>query len=643
MTEQQKPLEEQREERQRELDMLTEILQVAGGAQQLDTVLNQLADCARDLLQAGTVAIPILSSEHTRYRYRAVAGGQTQQLLDQECPVSEGLCGWVMRNQRPWWRGTLDSLDEHERRQWEQEAGSLLVPLAGKQRSIGAIICLNRLDGREYDQADLDRLLMFAGYASILIENAFTFEELRTAKNTAEAYRIRLEKLNAKLIQANNELQFLAVHDALTGLPNRALIVDRLDFGMINAARNDQQLALIMIDFNNFRELNDSLGRGAGDDILLSIGERFVKIFDDSSTVGRLGGDEFAMVLPDAGVNRALEIAQRVAEALQQPLDYAGQEIMLKASMGISIYPEHGETVSDLLKCADEAMYIAKRNQDAVCVYNTQNNPYNSTHHELAHDLHNAIKRKEITLNFQPKIDLRTGKLIGAEALARWSHPVHGEVPPAEFVPILEQNELIAEFTLQVLDLAVCYCKQCERVGYEIGVAVNLSPHNLRDERLPDQVEDILAEYELDSSRLTLEIAETMVMDDYLQSMEILEELSDLGITLAIDDFGTGDFSPSDLRRLPIQQLKIDQSLVSDMLTEQNDDADTIQTIIEMAHGLDFEVLAEGVETEEVLDALGKVGCDLVQGFLISQPLPQEEFFLFLKNCDWIVPSADAA
>lgn len=642
MPEQLKSVEEQLRERKRELDMMTAIMQVVGGANSLDAVLNQLTETACTLLHAETVAIPILSPDQAHYIYRAVVGSQAEQLPETELPISEGLCGWVMRNQRPWWSGTLDSLDEDERTQWEHESGSLIVPLAGKQRSIGAIVCRNKLDEEEFGQADLDLLVMFAGHAGIAIENALAFEALRMSKNTADAHRMRLEKLNAKLIQANNELQFLTVHDALTGLPNRALIVDRIGYGIHNAARNDQQLALIMIDFNDFEEVNDTLGRGAGDDLLLTVGERFVKLFNDNSTVGRLGGDEFALVLPDTGLNRALEVAQRVTEVLQQPVDYAGQEIKLRASMGISVYPEHGDNASELMKCADEAMFIAKRNQDTVCVYNAQNNPYNDVHLELTRDLHSAIKRREITLNFQPKIDLRTGKLVGAEALARWTHPLHGEVPPAQFVPILEQNGLIAEFALQVLDMAVCYCKQCERAGYEISVAVNLSTHNLSDEQLPDQVEDVLAEYELDSHRLTLEIAETMVLDDYLQSIEILEELSDMGIELAIDDFGTGDFSPSDLKRLPIKQLKIDCSLVSDMLTER-DDADTIQSIIEMAHGLGFETLAEGVETEAVLATLGEMGCDLVQGFLISRPLPKEEFFLFLKNCDWIVASADAA
>ncbi len=643
MPEQQKPVEEQLRQRERELDMLKEITRLVNGGQNLDDVFSQVTETARALLNAETASIPILSSDHSHYIYRAAAGKDAQELLDAELPVSVGLCGWVLRNQRPWWRGSLDLLDDDERNRWEKEAGSIiLVPLVGKQRFLGGIACINKLGGDEFDQDDLDLLLMFAGYVSIAIENAMAFEELRTARNTAEAYRVRLEKLNGKLLQANSELQFLAVHDALTGLPNRALIIDRIEQGILNMGRHDRQLSLIMIDLDNFKELNDTLGHGAGDELLILLGKRFVALLSDGYTVGRLGGDEFAVVLPDAGLDQALEVAETLLEALHQPMEVDGQVVALDASMGISIFPDHGEKPSDLMKCSDVAMYVAKRNRDPVSVYNSQNNPYNQAHLELTRDLRTAIKRREISLNFQPKIDLSRGTLVGAEALARWTHPVHGEVPPAQFVPILEQTGLIAEFTLQVLDMAACYCKQCERAGYEISVAVNLSVHNLRDESLPDQVEDILAEYELESRRLTLEITESAVMDDFMRSIEVLGELSDMGIELSIDDFGTGYSSLGYLKRMPVQQLKIDRSFVSDMITDR-DDAVIVRSTIDLAHNLGLETVAEGVETEEVLAVLGEMGCDQAQGFLISRPLPQEEFFLFLKNCEWIVESADAA
>ena len=643
MSEQSTTVEEQLLRRERELNMLKEITRLISSGQTLKEVFAHVTDIARELLKAETAAIPLLTKDQSHYVYRSASGQNADELLDAELPISVGLCGWVLRNQRPWWRGSLDLLDEEERNHWEKDAGSIiLVPLVGKQRFLGGIACINKCDGTDFDEDDIDLLSMFASHISIAIENAMAFEELRTARNSAEAYRVRLEKLNSKLMQANSELQFLAVHDPLTGLPNRALITDRLEQGILRSHREEQQLALIMIDLDNFKDINDTLGHGTGDELLSLLGERLVELQGEDFTVGRLGGDEFAVVLPDAGLDRAMAIAETLNKLLQEPVEIDERVINLEASMGVALYPDHGAKPTDLMKCADVAMYVAKRNRAAVSVYNSKNNPYNQKHIELTRDLRAAIKRKEIGLYFQPKIDLRSGTLIGAEALARWSHPSHGEVSPAQFVPILEQTGLIAEFTLQVLDKAVCYCKQCERAGYEISVAVNLSVHNLRDESLPDQVDDILMKHNLDSKRLTLEITESAVMEDYRKSIEVLGELSDMGIELSVDDFGTGYSSLGYLKRMPVQQLKIDRTFVCDMITDR-DDAIIVRSTVDLAHNLGLKTVAEGVETEEVLAVLGEMGCDQAQGYLISRPLPQEEFFLFLRNCEWIVPEADAA
>ncbi len=643
MPEQQKTLEEQLRQRQCELDMLKEITHVISGGHSLKEVFKHVTDAARELLNAESATMPIITPDQEHYAYRAASGKYAEEVLDCELPVTIGLCGWVLRNQRPWWHGTLDLLNDDERNQWEKEAGTvLLVPLVGKQRFLGGISCINKLNGDSFDRDDLDLLMMFASHVSIAIENAMAFDELREARNSAEAYRMRLEKLNGKLMQANNELQFLAVHDPLTGLPNRALIVDRLEQGIRAAKHADRQLALIMMDLDNFKSVNDTLGHGAGDQMLVALGERLGRMLEDEITVGRLGGDEFAIVMPDADIDRALVFADDIHELLNKPVDIDGRVITLDASMGISIFPDHGTKPSDLMKCSDVAMYVAKRNHDTVSVYNSQHNPYNQGHLELTRDLRAAIKRNEISLSFQPKIHLSSGTLTGVEALARWSHPVHGDVSPAQFVPILEQTGLIAEFTLQVLDKAVRYCKQCERAGYEISIAVNLSVHNLRDESLPDHIGDILADYELDCSRLTLEITESAVMDNYLKSIDVLGDLSDMGIKLAIDDFGTGYSSLGYLKRMPVQQLKIDRSFVSDMISNR-DDAVIVRSTIDLAHNLGLTAVAEGVETEEVLAVLSEMGCDVAQGFLISRPLPQEEFFLYLRNCDWIVAAASAA
>ena len=643
MTGQQKTVEEQLRQRESELGVLKEIAHVISSGQSLAEVFKHVTESARRLLKAETTAIPILSADQEHYVYRAASGKNADELVDAELPISVGLCGWVLRNRRPWWRGSLDLLDDDERNQWEREAGSLiLVPLIGKQRFLGGIACINKQSGGEFDEDDINLLSMFASHVSIAIENAMAFDELREARNAAEAYRIRLEKLNAKLIQANRELQFLAVNDPLTGLPNRALIIDRLEQAILRARHGDRNMALIIIDLDNFKDVNDTLGHGAGDQLLVTVGERFTGALQDSFTVGRLGGDEFAVVVPDAGLEKALDVAGLLQGVLHKTVDIDGRSITLDASMGISVYPDHGSIPSDLMKCSDVAMYVAKRNHEAVSVYNSQHNPYNQNHLELTRDLRTAIKRGEISLYFQPKVDLHSATLIGAEALARWIHPVHGDVPPDRFIPILEQTGLVAEFALQVLDKAVSYCRQCENAGYEISVAVNLSVQNLRDESLPDLIEDILKAHGLDSSRLTLEITESAVMDDIVKSIEVLGELSDMGIELAIDDFGTGYCSLGYLKRMPVQQLKIDRSFVSDMITNR-DDAVIVRSTIDLAHNLGLDTVAEGVETEEVQAALDEMGCDIIQGYLISRPLPQEEFFHFLSNCEWIVNPANAA
>ena len=321
MSEQSTTAEEQLLRRERELNMLKEISRLISSGQTLKEVFAHVTDIARELLKAETAAIPLLTKDQSHYVYRSASGLNAEELLDAELPISVGLCGWVLRNQRPWWRGSLDLLDEAERNHWEKDAGTIiLVPLVGKQRFLGGIACINKLDGTDFDEDDIDLLSMFASHISIAIENAMAFEELRTARNSAEAYRVRLEKLNSKLLQANSELQFLAVHDPLTGVPNRALISDRLEQGILRAHRNDEQLALIMVDLDNFKDINDTLGHGIGDELLSMLGKRLTELQDEDFTVGRLGGDEFAVVLPDAGPDRAMAVAETLKELLHLSL-----------------------------------------------------------------------------------------------------------------------------------------------------------------------------------------------------------------------------------------------------------------------------------------------------------------------------------
>ena len=630
-------------QKEQEIHLLSEITQMIGGEHNLQKVFDHVACSASQLLRVETVSIPIISDDCNSYIYRAACGVSADELLGAELPIEVGLCGWVLRHRRAWWRGMIEMLDDSERNQWEKEAGSLiLVPLVGKHRFLGGIACINKLDGSEFNEEDMELLSLFAGQVSIAIENAMSFEELQSARLAAEAYKEKLERLNHKLVSANRELKHLAVHDPLTGLPNRTLILDRLQQSMISARHGRHGVALIMIDLDHFKEVNDTLGHVMGDQLLIRIGGLFRSVLREEDTIGRLGGDEFAVVIPATDKREALAVAEQLGATLKAPVLIGQTACSVGASMGIAIYPEHGEQPSALLKCADVAMYIAKRNRNDIFVYDARLDTNNPQRLDLISDLHVAIQQWDIGAAFQPKVDLQSGTIVGAEALARWVKPGHGPVSPVEFIPILEQTGLIKQFTLQMVEHAVRFCMQCERAGYRLTVAVNLSVHNLRDDKLPEQVAEILAYHELDAHQLTLEITESAVMTDPEQSQEILIRLHAMGVQLSIDDFGTGYSSLSYLKRMPVQKLKIDRSFVRDMVSD-SDDAIIVRSTIDLAHNLGLKTIAEGVETEETLAVLQAMRCDMVQGYLISRPLPADEFLEFLAASDWTVQRAARA
>jgi len=624
-------------EKEAEIAMLREITEVIGSEYNLQKVFDLVAARARELLHAETVTVPVLSPDQSSYCYRAAVGKDAEELRFAELPIEIGICGWVIRHRKAWWQGVLDQLEEPERNKWEKEAGNiLLVPLVGKRQFLGGIACINKVSGENFDAQDFDLLSMFASQVSIAVENAMFFEELATSTQKAEAYKEKLVEANQKLSRSNEELQHLAVHDPLTALPNRILILDRLQQGILSAKREQNSAALIMIDLDHFKEVNDTLGHSVGDDLLISVGKCFLSALREPDTLGRLGGDEFAVVLPRADREAALTVARKLQLTLQQPVAIDHNSFSIGASMGIAIYPEHGADPSALLRSADVAMYIAKRDHDGFVVYDPRNDINNPNRLELLRDLHAAIQQHEIGLAFQPKLDLRSQIITGVEALARWTHPVRGVIPPADFIPVLEHTGLIKQFTLQILDKAVRYCKTCQEEGYRLSVAVNLSMHNLRDVKLPGQIAEILDRHGLDKQDLTLEITESAIMHDPEHSLDILTRLDSMGVELSVDDFGTGYSSLSHLKRLPVQQLKIDRSFVSGIIDDK-DDAMIVRSTIDLAHNLGLHTVAEGVETESILNELKKMRCDSAQGYLISRPLSPDDFLTYLKAGEWTV------
>jgi len=373
-----------------------------------------------------------------------------------------------------------------------------------------------------------------------------------------------------------------------------------------------------------------------GDNLLIGVGKRFQSVLREPDTLGRLGGDEFAVVLPKATRDSALMVAGKLQAALQEPIEIDHNSFSIAASMGIAVFPDHGDDPSTLLKGADVAMYVAKRNRDEFSVYDPALDNHKPNRLELLRDLRLAIQQNEIGVAFQPKLDLRTQAIVGVEALARWTHPERGIIPPYEFIPVLEHTGLIKPFTLQILEKSIKYCKDCQDKGYALSVAVNLSMHNLRDENLAVQITQLLKKYRLRQEFLILEITESAIMHDPERSLEVLSRLNDMGVNLSIDDFGTGYSSLSYLKRLPVKQLKIDRSFVSDMMTDK-DDAMIVRSTIDLAHNLGLDTVAEGVEKDEVLTRLKEMKCDLAQGYLISRPLSSDDFMNYLDTGEWSV------
>ncbi|VAW78388.1 diguanylate cyclase/phosphodiesterase (GGDEF & EAL domains) with PAS/PAC sensor(s) [hydrothermal vent metagenome] len=635
-------LEDLLHQKEAELALLTEIAEIVASEEGLDSAFATIAERARTLLTAKTVTIPLLSADQTSYTYRAAAGLNAEELSGAELPIEVGLCGWVLRHRKPWWRGTLDDLEEHERNLWEKRAGNaILVPLIGKRRFLGGIAAIDKLDGSHFTRHDLELLALFSRQVGFVVENAIYVEELETATKRTEAYRRQLEQSNQQLVRTNEELEHLALHDPLTGLPNRSLVIDRLQQAILNARRNQEPMALLMLDLDHFKEVNDTLGHLVGDKLLMRVGERFQSSLREPDTLGRLGGDEFAVVLPRASQKDALIVAEKLQDALRRPVDIDQNSFSVAASIGISMYPDHGPDPSSLLRSADIAMYVAKRARNDYAVYKPDYDTYNPDHLSLLRDLRESIRQGDIDVVFQPKLDLRSGIIIGVEALARWHHPERGDIPPYEFIPILEQTGLIRSFTLQILEKAVGYCTCCRQQGMEFNVAVNLSMHNLRDNKLPEQIREILDRYDFDCHQLILEITESAIMQDPEHSLEILDRLDKMGLKLSVDDFGTGYSSLSHLKRLPVSQLKIDCSFIKDM-TRDEDDAMIVRSTIELAHNLGLETVAEGVEDEQTLEQLRALDCDMAQGFLISRPLSPDNFLRFMKSSPWAAHSANS-
>ncbi|MFN7086642.1 MAG: putative bifunctional diguanylate cyclase/phosphodiesterase [Burkholderiales bacterium] len=412
-----------------------------------------------------------------------------------------------------------------------------------------------------------------------------------------------------------------ATHDALTDLPNRVLLYDRLEQGLYAAWNDKRRLAILILDLDRFKEINDTLGHNNGDRVIKQVALRLRDIVREPDTLARLGGDEFAVMLREiTAAEDAVAMARRIQEALQAPFMLEGMKLDIQASMGIACYPEHGADADVLLQRADVAMYVAKKNHSGLVVYSAELDRHSPQRLMLMGELRHAIERGELTLHYQPKVDIRTGMVREVEALVRWQHPSHGLMPPDQFIPLAERTGLINPLTLWVLNRSLEQCAKWRAEGLTLGVAVNLSAHTLLDQELPVIVGRTLAAHAVPPALLAIEITESTIMADAERAIQVLDRLAAMGVRLAIDDFGTGYSSLVYLSKMPVKEIKIDKSFVMDM-ERNSSNASIVKATIDLGHNLGLEVVAEGTENDGVLARLRALGCDTAQGYYFSRPL----------------------
>jgi diguanylate cyclase (GGDEF)-like protein len=419
------------------------------------------------------------------------------------------------------------------------------------------------------------------------------------------------------------EHEIASLHDPLTNLPNRALLLVRLRQAL-QASHQEGRVALLMLDLDHFKEINDTLGHPVGDELLKLVAERLVAATHSEDTVARLGGDEFAVVLPDATAESAVDVAQRLAASLSEAFRLVEVSLNVEASIGIALSPDHGDDPQSLIRHADVALYTAKQSRGGHAIYDPRSDENTVERLSLMGELRQGIERGELVVYYQPKISSRTGRISGVEALARWQHPTRGLLGPGQFIPAAENTGLIVPLTHRVIDDALDALSQWRTQGLDVTVSVNVTARHIANLDLPDQVEAALAAHALPGEALIIEVTESCLMADPGRTRTVLGRLRDLGVGVSIDDFGTGYSSFANLRDLPVTEIKIDRSFVS-AATASTANAAIVKSTIDLGHNLGLAVVGEGVETRQCLDLLTAMDCDLIQGYFHAKPMPAAE------------------
>jgi diguanylate cyclase (GGDEF)-like protein len=525
-----------------------------------------------------------------------------------------------------------------------EEREELAAALAGAVQT--------EIDGREAEERGLIEVLvplhsgtsggavgvleLYLPYAPIAAEIADASRTLAlvVAVGLAALYALLLPIVagaSRRLRRQSAENRHQALHDALTGLPNRTLFFDRVRQAVRAAQRDGSKTAVMVLDLDRFKDVNDSLGHDHGDALLTQIAERLRGRFRASDTIARLGGDEFAILLPGLQDEaEALRVARELRADLSEPFQLPSLAIRAEASVGIALYPDHGDDAEQLLRRADVAMYAAKEARVGDRVYDSGQERHGPGHMQLLEELRGVIDDRGLEVHYQPQADLRSGHIKTVEALVRWPHPTRGMLPPDRFIALAEESGLIRPMTLLVLDTALAQCASWRAEGLEIGVAVNLSVLNLLDPQLIDDVAAALARHDLPARTLDLEITESAVMTDPKGAIDTLTRLRAMGVGLSLDDFGTGYSSLAYLKRLPVDEIKIDRSFVMNLVSNGDDEA-IVRSTIDLGRHLGLRIVAEGVEDLDSWDELVQLGCDVAQGFYLARPMPPAEVTSWLR------------
>ncbi|MBI5756498.1 MAG: EAL domain-containing protein [Nitrospirae bacterium] len=569
--------------------------------------------------------ISIMLIEDNLLRIRAAKGLPEDVIYSTHIPIGDRISGEVLLSRKaviaksleevPYIDGTVGSTAQSF-----MSAPILYVGLTSSEYPLGVINVTNKVDDKPFTEADMETLTYIANTASIAIHNHLN--------------RIRLQSAYSETRTKAATLEYQMTHDTLTDLPNRTMLHDRLMQTILAGQRKDKSFALLLMDLNEFKEINDTLGHHNGDMLLQQIRPRLQSVLQKSDTLARMGGDEFAVLLPDMGIKDATSIAGKMIEALEQPFVLEGLSLQVSGSIGIACCPNHGEDPNLLIQRAEVAMYMAKNAGDGYKIFDPEHDPYNPRRLTIISELRHAIDDDQLILYYQPKIDFKTKHISGMEALVRWQHPRYDFMPPDQFIPLAEQTGLIKPLTMWVFNEALRQCRDRCDAGIELGVAVNVSARNLQDIQLPDQISRLLKTWGISPHLLELEITESTIMSNLETSMDVLTRLSGMGIRLSVDDFGTGHSSLAYLKKLPINEIKIDKSFIKGIGTDDNDTL-IVQATIDLGHNLGLTVVAEGVENEEIYHRLANLGCDVGQGYFISHPISDAELKRWLCESPW--------